>query len=142
MQDLGMSLEEVNPPGHLPSCRADEHCNETSEFLSKSSHPCHMEGPCESERPVGNIAGHNFAVNCNGPDSAPLVYDDDLLSLSKRQKVNAIKEENPLAVEATESSLLNWLKNYNHGVSGLLPISFKRLTSPYCLLFSSHARKV
>ncbi|KAG5512705.1 hypothetical protein RHGRI_038886 [Rhododendron griersonianum] len=112
MQDLGMSPEEVIPPGHLSSCRSDE----TSDLLQKSSHPCHVEGPCESERPVGNFAGHNFPGNCNGADSAPLVYDNDLLSLSKRQKVNAA-EEDPLAVGATESSLLNWIKNYDQGVS-------------------------
>ncbi|KAI8523388.1 hypothetical protein RHMOL_Rhmol13G0069300 [Rhododendron molle] len=112
MQDLGMSPEEVIPTGHLSSCRSDE----TSDLILKSSHSCHVERPCESERPVGNFAGHNFPGNCNGADSAPQVYDDDLLSLSKRQKVNAA-EEDPLAVGATESSLLNWIKNYDQGVS-------------------------
>ena len=57
-------------------------------------------------------------INSTSPEQ-PLVYNNDLLSSSKRQKVDASKGENSLALELTESSLLNWLKNYNDGVSGL-----------------------
>ncbi|THF95687.1 hypothetical protein TEA_029406 [Camellia sinensis var. sinensis] len=97
IQDLGISAEVI-PPGH---CRADEHSNVTSVLLPTSNHPCHTEGTREFRRSVENAVGH---------------YTDDLLSPSKRHKVNG-KEENSLAPEATESSMLSWLENYKDGVS-------------------------
>ncbi|KAL6967867.1 DNA helicase [Sarracenia purpurea var. burkii] len=122
MQDLGISAKVI-PPGHHTNCRADENSDETSELHQRSSHPCHMEGPRKSESPVGNMVGHSFSEKSRGTyfvvDSIstkpPLVCTDDLISSSKRQKVNAT-EEHSLELEATESSMLKWLKD-NDGVS-------------------------
>ena len=128
MHDLGVSTEVI--PRSQPSfIRADEHSIQRLEVPPRSNHPSCMEGPCDSEKLVGNMIGHYFsemsggeglipADNSTSP-TPPLVYTNDLLSSSKRQKVEASEEEHSLALELTESSLLNWLKNYNYGVSGL-----------------------
>ncbi|XP_057483339.1 uncharacterized protein LOC130770070 isoform X2 [Actinidia eriantha] len=125
MHDLRVSTEVI-PPSQ-PSCiRAREHSIQRSEVLPRSNHPSCMEGPCDYEKPVGNMIGHYFSERSGGEGlvpadnstspKQPLVYTNDLLSSSKRQKVEA-SEEHSLALELTESSLLNWLKNYNDGVS-------------------------
>jgi ATP-dependent DNA helicase RecQ len=44
------------------------------------------------------------------------INDANVLSPRKRQKVD-IPEESSTALEATESSILDWLKNYDEGVS-------------------------
>ena len=129
MQDLGVSAEVI-PPTHSICRRTDEHSIQRSELPPTSNHPsCMEEGPCDSEKPVGNMVGHYIseisegeglihADNSTSPKQ-PLVYTNDLLSSSKRQKVDASEGENSLALELTESSMLNWLKNYNDRVSGL-----------------------
>ncbi|XP_052181921.1 uncharacterized protein LOC127794709 isoform X2 [Diospyros lotus] len=121
MQDLGISADVIAPGQHL--CQAEEHSIETSDLLAKSGCPCHMEEePCESNIPVGTMVGEyssdkskeadsNFPANNTSPKQ-PTVSIDDLPSPNKRQKVN----KSLLALEATESSLLNWLKNYGDGV--------------------------
>ncbi|GFZ20021.1 RECQ helicase SIM [Actinidia rufa] len=126
MHDLRVSTEVI-PPSQPSFIRAHEHSIQRSEVLPRSNHPSCMEGPCDYEKPVGNMIGHYFsersgeeglvpADNSTSPKQ-PLVYTNDLLSSSKRQKVEASEEEHSLALELTESSLLNWLKNYNDGVS-------------------------
>ncbi|GFZ01790.1 hypothetical protein Acr_15g0003990 [Actinidia rufa] len=119
---------EVIPPTHSICRRTDEHSIQRSELPPTSNHPsCMEEGPCDSEKPVGNMVSHYIseisegeglihADNSTSPKQ-PLVYTNDLLSSSKRQKVDAPEGENSLALELTESSLLNWLKNCNDGVS-------------------------
>ncbi|XP_057513855.1 uncharacterized protein LOC130795661 [Actinidia eriantha] len=127
MQDLGVSAEVI-PSTHSICRRTDEHSIQRSELPPTSNHPsCMEEGPCDSEKPVGNMVDYYISETSEGEGlihadnstspKQPLVYINDLLSSSKRQKVDASEGETSLALELTESSMLNWLKNYNDRVS-------------------------
>lgn len=42
---------------------------------------------------------------------------DDLACSRKRQKLDESRAVQPVTIEATEDSILNWLKNFDNGVS-------------------------
>ncbi|CAK9180223.1 unnamed protein product [Ilex paraguariensis] len=124
MDDLGLSAEGVQSC-HQPSCKANENSEEMSELSQTSYLPSHVR-PCDVERLVNTAACHYSSDDGEGAVPVPLVlftsskqapiFTDDLHD-GKRQKVDATGEENPVAPEATESSILNWIKKFDHGVS-------------------------
>ncbi|KAM7460393.1 hypothetical protein LguiB_036250 [Lonicera macranthoides] len=97
MQDLGIAAAVISP-----------------------THDIERE-PREPEKTVDNN------VDTEVPNSVPLavsstatqpqVFADNLHYSKKRQKVDAPEQENCVALEATENSLLNWIKKFNDGVS-------------------------
>ncbi|KAM7496327.1 hypothetical protein LguiA_020741 [Lonicera macranthoides] len=95
MQDLGIAAAVISP-----------------------THDIERE-PREPEKTVDNN------VDTEVPNSVPLavsstatqpqVFADNLHYSKKRQKVDAPEQENCVALEATENSLLNWIKKFNDG---------------------------
>ncbi|KAA8550481.1 hypothetical protein F0562_002165 [Nyssa sinensis] len=123
MQDLGMSMEVIPPS---PCHKADEDSNMTSELPPRPNLPCHLEGCHELGRPVDNVVvGHCYseksrAVTVSPGASTgmrpPIIYAGNPLSPMKRQKFDGLEGESYIALEATESSIMGWLKNFDNGV--------------------------
>ncbi|XP_059626343.1 uncharacterized protein LOC132269235 [Cornus florida] len=121
-QDLEISVEGTPLSHHL---KADENSNETSELPPRSNLPCNLkEEPPKLERPVDGVVGDCYSENSGAVTvpivvstgmKQPLIYIDDVLSSTKRQKVDEPRESS-VALEATESSILNWLGNFDEGV--------------------------
>ncbi|KAJ9167340.1 hypothetical protein P3X46_022003, partial [Hevea brasiliensis] len=88
MHSCGMSLEVV-PPSHLGMSKVGELQNQVSDISTVTR---------TQEREVHPI------------------HDEDLYSPDKRQKINEI-EGRSTVLEATENSILNWLKTYEEGES-------------------------
>uniref|UniRef100_A0A2N9HLW9 HRDC domain-containing protein n=1 Tax=Fagus sylvatica TaxID=28930 RepID=A0A2N9HLW9_FAGSY len=114
MQNLGISPELI-----LPSCPNTLNADQLPDI-------CHMEGPCEVETSANNsMAPCSFGKNeetasvpstgGQGPKLS-LVHDEDAL-LIKRQKVSGPEKGSLISLKATESSIVDWLKNYDEGVS-------------------------
>ncbi|KAK2980419.1 hypothetical protein RJ640_025265 [Escallonia rubra] len=122
MLDLRMSAEVIAPQ---PSCKADEL---PADLLERSNLPCQEERePCELRRPVDAMhvdcaskaseAANPVSLVASSSASQAIAHTDDLLSLRKRQKVDAPSEDNHNALEATESTILHWLNDFENGVS-------------------------
>lgn len=122
MQNCGFS-PEVTPPSHLDTSKADE-------FVESESGMVSTDTSCLDTVPEVEISVKIMATHCssdhNEETSSPMVRiaqdqevhpinDANVLSPKKRQKVD-IPEESSTALEATESSILDWLKNYDEGV--------------------------
>ncbi|KAF9670983.1 hypothetical protein SADUNF_Sadunf13G0125900 [Salix dunnii] len=121
MQDCGLS-PEVTLPSHLDKSKADE-------FVESESGMVSTDTSCSDRAHEVEISVKNMAPLCSdhNEETASLVvriaqnqevhpiHDANVLSARKRQKVG-IPEESLTALEATESSILDWLKNYDEGV--------------------------
>lgn len=96
MQDLGMAADVISP-----------------------SHDIERE-PREPEKTVNNIVDNevpnSVPLAVSSTATQPQVFADDLHYSKKRQKVDAPDQESCVALEATESSLLNWIKKFDNGV--------------------------
>ncbi|GAV80936.1 DEAD domain-containing protein/Helicase_C domain-containing protein/HRDC domain-containing protein/RQC domain-containing protein [Cephalotus follicularis] len=120
MQNCGMSMEAI-PTSQHDMGEADNRLNMESELYSTDE--CQIKGHNEVE--VGSIVA-NRCFDTNEETTSlnyttghrmevPLLHDGDLL-LQKRQKVDRGTERN-IEFVATESSIIDWLKNYVEGVS-------------------------
>ncbi|XP_034687949.1 probable ATP-dependent DNA helicase RecQ isoform X2 [Vitis riparia] len=123
LQDCGMS-KEVIPPGNHNTLTADELPSKASEASMDTMHKCLIRGPCEVETAVDNIIASCCLEN-EFTTSIPFTVDldmhppgvhDEIFSLRKRQKIDEPEEESLIMQEATESSILDWLRNYDDGV--------------------------
>lgn len=86
---------------------------------------CSMEGPCEAEVSLKDSVAHccfekneetvPIAITGGRGIKLSLVHDEDPL-LKKRQKVSTLEEGSSISLKATESSIVEWLKNKD-GVS-------------------------
>lgn len=124
LQDCGMS-KEVIPPGNHNTLTADELPSKASEASMDTMHKCLIRGPCEVETSVDNIIASCCLEN-EVTTSIPFTVDldmhppgvhDEIFSLRKRQKIDEPEEESLIMQEATESSILDLLRNYDDGVS-------------------------
>lgn len=62
------------------------------------------------------ISSSHHQQGCEEDESVNRI--DDLICSKKRQKLDAPQVvEQPVSVEATENSILEWLKNFQDGVS-------------------------
>ncbi|KAJ9698937.1 hypothetical protein PVL29_007822 [Vitis rotundifolia] len=123
LQDCGMS-KEVIPPGNHNTLTADELPSKASEASMDTMHKCLIRGPCEVETSADNMIAScclENEVTASIPltvdlDMHPLGVHDEIFSLRKRQKIDEPEEESLIMQEATESSILDWLRNYDDGV--------------------------
>ncbi|KAK9280366.1 hypothetical protein L1049_014055 [Liquidambar formosana] len=119
MQECGVPTEII-PPSGPHTWKADE-LNRASE-----SRPGSIQACCIVETSVENTVAYCCLETNDKSDSVPftlgpaaelpLVHDDNLLFSSKRQRIDRPEEESSVTLEATEMSILNWLKNYSDGV--------------------------
>ncbi|KAG8371609.1 hypothetical protein BUALT_Bualt13G0106100 [Buddleja alternifolia] len=93
VHEMGMSADI--PSGSQHGCKVDNQSpNVTSKLSEGSINLCHMD-----------------------VDQRNLVSVDDLTSSTKRQKLEELQVQQSVAMEATEDSVLSWLKNFDDGVS-------------------------
>lgn len=125
MQKLGISPELI-PASSQNTGNGIQLPNEASECSLIPSSTCHREGPCEIETSVQNSVAH-FSIGKNEETAAVTfatgqvtnvssIHDEDPL-LKKRQKVGRLEEGSFVSLKATENSIVDWLKNYDAGVS-------------------------
>lgn len=121
MQKCGMSLEET-PCSQLGTSNAAEHVDRVSGMCSMDT-TC-KDRPSEVERSVENMVTCACFDN-NEETASPTMRMEqdpevqlvcDAVSPKKRQKV-IIPGRSSTTSEASENSILNWLKNYDEGVS-------------------------
>ncbi|GLT61087.1 hypothetical protein SLA2020_338180 [Shorea laevis] len=129
MQNRGISSELITP-----SCQNTWNADALQDKVSGCSliptSTCPMEGPCEVKTSFKNSVAHCCFRKNEETASVPftggwgpklsLAHDEDPL-LTKRQKVSSPKEVSFISLKATESAIVDWLKN-NDGVtlSGIL----------------------
>lgn len=129
MENCGIS-PEVIPPSQKKG--------NTDELPSKASETCsidtwHAEEPHEVEECGKSMVTYGFAYNNKEMTSLPVTKaaevqelsvgcDDDDLCSHKRQKVDC-PDGGFIALEATESSMLNMLQKHDEGVSFTASVS-------------------
>lgn len=105
MQEFGIS-ENVFPSNHQASLATGE-LSEVEEPIDHTS----SGSPCEEIHSVSNLQTESTVTD--EPDFSPIS--------AKRQKIYAPEGRSPMKLEATEESLLSWLKKFDDGVSCELP---------------------
>lgn len=102
MQSCGISPEGNLTSSHQES-KTDEPLNGMSKFSGSPTSKQQKEEPCAIEMPSNK--GTTFIPST-----------EELPITLKRQKVCEVQEESHILAKATESSLVEWLKNNNDGV--------------------------
>ena len=124
IQNSGMSPESI-----LSGCHEEQNADELMTKASESPKDSICAGRTKTApesksltQPSATSQYENNEKTASGPFTEdqgadlPIVHDDDLVS-NKRQRVNEPVEGISTALKATESSVLDWLKNFNEGVS-------------------------
>ncbi|TMW96201.1 hypothetical protein EJD97_007752 [Solanum chilense] len=122
MQEAGVSAEVFSYKSEQ-SCNGDECLTEISEVLQNSIIQSDMQGDDDIGEAPG-ITGASSPGETEGAESHLLTEsrkeaassEGDFLIHTKRQKVEAA-EESFRALDATEESILSWLKNSDDGVT-------------------------
>nr|XP_025888886.1 uncharacterized protein LOC101263933 isoform X4 [Solanum lycopersicum] len=123
MQEAGVSAEVFSYKSEQ-SCNGDECLTEISEVLQNSIIQSDMQGDDD----IGEAPGITCASSpgeTEGAESHLLTEsrkeaassEGDFLIHTKRQKVEAAEKESFRALDATEESILSWLKNSDDGVT-------------------------
>lgn len=127
IQEAGVSAEVFSSKSEQ-SCNEDECLTEISEVLHNTIIPCDMQGDddvVEATATTG-INGATSPGKTEGLESHLLTErsrkesassEGDFLIHTKRQRVEAAEGENFRGLDATEESILSWLKNFDDGVS-------------------------
>lgn len=136
MQEMGISTGVISS-NHQQGCKVDESPNGTSELSGGSGLSCQMEGAQSNTVSMVDTVDYQMKVDNvhdnssmgksedavsrllmeNADAKQPIATIDDLIRSRKRQKLDEPQVELSVAVEATENSVLNWLKNFEDGVS-------------------------
>lgn len=99
MQNCGISSDDIQPVGHQTG--------KDGELVNNESEMCHAEMHREAD-----ISAESLMKKCD------LEMDKEVPSGSiKRRKVSDTAEINSTKLKATESSIVEWLKNLDEGVS-------------------------
>ncbi|XP_019166938.1 PREDICTED: uncharacterized protein LOC109162707 [Ipomoea nil] len=101
MQELGIS-ENVFPSNHQATLATGEQ-SKVEEPIDHTS----SVSPCEEIHSVSNLQTESTVTD--EPDFSPIS--------AKRQKIYAPEGRSPMKLEATEESLLSWLKKFDDGAS-------------------------
>ncbi|KAL5759023.1 hypothetical protein ACOSP7_021634 [Xanthoceras sorbifolium] len=113
MQNLGISLEKILSSQHN-ICKADELPSKASEPCSTDT--CHVTVPHEVEASYNNGKPECYTTTGIEEPEVLEIQDLDELCSNKRQKVDS-PDGSSTSLEATESSMLNWLKECDEGVA-------------------------
>ncbi|XP_015088218.1 uncharacterized protein LOC107031384 isoform X2 [Solanum pennellii] len=123
MQEAGVSAEVFSSKSEQ-SCNGDECLTKISEVLQNSIIQSDMQGDVDIGEAPG-ITGASSPGETEGAESHLLTEsrkeaassEGDFLIHTKRQKVEAAEGESFRALDATEESILSWLKNSDDGVT-------------------------
>lgn len=114
MVDLGLTRDAL-VANHCSGNEANECSNEMVEIPKQLEILSHVESKiCELKEPVNCMEDHLSSEEKNKAVSRMQEFNDQH-SFRKRQKVDP--QENLVLVEATEDSIIEWLGNFENGVS-------------------------
>ncbi|KAI3450175.1 hypothetical protein Pfo_006840 [Paulownia fortunei] len=135
MQEMGISTGIVSS-SRRQGRKVDESPNGTSKLSEGSGLSCQMEGAQSNLESLVDNVDYQMKVDSVHDDSSlgkseaavsrlliesadtkqSVAAIDDLACSRKRQKFDVPQVKQSVAVEATENSVLNWLKNFEDGV--------------------------
>ncbi|XP_047938847.1 ATP-dependent DNA helicase RecQ-like isoform X1 [Salvia hispanica] len=118
MQETQISTEVIAST-HQQSCEVDNSKKETSELLGGStSLTSKTEGTQSNTAPLADSRDHQMKVDSamNGNSTGKSENADDFTCSRKRLKLDEAHAVQSVALEATEDSVLDWLKNFKDGV--------------------------
>ena len=121
MQEMQISTEVIAST-HQQSCEVDNSKKETSELLGGStSLTSKTEGAQSNTAPLADSRDHQMKVDSamNGNSTGKSENADDFTCSRKRLKLDEAHAVQSVALEATEDSVLDWLKNFKDGVKCL-----------------------
>ncbi|RDX94035.1 hypothetical protein CR513_23629, partial [Mucuna pruriens] len=104
MLKCGKSLDAFQSGSHQIG-NDDEPVQNASNLSDPTLETCHVERHCED----------GVSVNGSEVQKLPLASEEEFTS--KRQKVSETKEVNSTKLRATESSIVEWLKNLDEGAT-------------------------
>lgn len=119
MRTCGISLESIQSEGHQ-SVKDGEAVNNASNLseppLETRNLESHIEADIstESTMEIDEVASSGPVNGCQ-VQKLPLSCEEEFTS--KRLKISETEEVNLIKLKATESSVVEWLKNHDEGVS-------------------------
>ncbi|KAK6163910.1 hypothetical protein DH2020_000774 [Rehmannia glutinosa] len=124
-----MGILEVISSSHQQGCKVEESPNGTSKHTEESGVSCQTgEALSNLGSPVENVdcqmkvdSMHDDCSWRKSEDAIETVDTkqpvvDDLICSNKRQKLDVPRVQQSVAVELTENSVIDWLKNFEDGV--------------------------
>lgn len=124
MRNCGISLEAIQS-GSNQTGKDDEPAHNASNLSGPTLETCHVERHCEDGiSAISSTEKCNLEINevptlpVNGSEVQKLSLTSEGGFTNKRHKVSETKEVNSTKLKATESSVVEWLKNLDEGVSG------------------------
>jgi ATP-dependent DNA helicase RecQ len=119
MRTCGISLEDIQPKGHHQSVKDGEAVNNASDLSDSPLEICqtesHLEADISPKRLIEIDAVPSGPLNGCQLQKLPLACEGEFPS--KRLKISETEEVSLIKLKATESSVVEWLKNYDEGVS-------------------------
>lgn len=116
MVDLGLTRDAL-VANHWSGNEANKCSKEMAEIPKQLDISSHAESKiCELKEPVNCMEDHLSSEEKNKAVSRMQEFDHQQ-SLRKRQRVDPLPQENLVSVEATEDSIIEWLGNFENGVS-------------------------
>lgn len=124
MRNCGISLEAIQS-GSIQTEKDGEPAHNASNLSGPTLETCHVERHCEDGiSAISSTEKCNLEINevptlpVNGSEVQKLSLTSEGGFTNKRHKVSETKEVNSTKLKATESSVVEWLKNLDEGVSG------------------------
>jgi ATP-dependent DNA helicase RecQ len=118
MRTCGISLEDIQPKGHQ-SVKDGEAVNNASDLseppLEIRQTESHLKADISPKRLIEIDAVPSGPVNGCQVQKLPLACEGEFTN--KRLKVSETEEVSLIKLKATESSVVEWLKNHDEGVS-------------------------
>ncbi|XP_020203680.1 uncharacterized protein LOC109789190 [Cajanus cajan] len=123
MRNCGITLEAVQSENQQTG-EDDEPAHNASNLSDPTLNTCHVESHCEdnisakSSTEKGDLEINEVpTLSVNGSEVQKLPLANEREFPNKRQKVGETKEANSTKLKATESSVVEWLKNLNEGAT-------------------------
>ncbi|XP_045824402.1 uncharacterized protein LOC123916872 [Trifolium pratense] len=118
MQTCGISLEDIQPKGHQ-SVKDGEAVNNASDLseppLETRQTESHLESDISTKSLMEIDAVPSGPVNGCQVQKLPVACEGEFTS--KQLKVSETDEVSLIKLKATESSVVEWLKNYDEGAN-------------------------
>lgn len=122
MHNRGISVDAI-----LPRWNAEDCVNKASEST-----------PTESKNSNGLENSEETASVLLAEDQRAkpgMVRGEDLLANKRQRVAEPMEESSATPLKATESSVLDWLKNFNEGVSAMPRLIETYLVNPFIVFF-------
>ncbi|KAK7387319.1 hypothetical protein VNO78_28037 [Psophocarpus tetragonolobus] len=123
LRNCGISYEAIQSGSHHTE-KDDEPAHNASNFSDPTLETCHVERHCENDFSVNSsMEKRNLEIDevptlpVNGSEVQNVSLAGEGGFTNKRQKVSETNEVNSTKLKATESSVVEWLKNFDEGAT-------------------------